>query len=186
MIRCEWANTNVDKIYQDYHDFEWGVPSFDDNYLFEMFVLESFHCGLSWYLILKKRENFRKAFDNFNPYIIANYDENKVNELYNNDGIIKNKLKINSTIKNAQAFLRVKAEFNSFSDYIWNFTNHQQVIEDYNPLINHNDLSDLISKDLKKRGFKFMKTITCFSYLQAIGVLNHHAQYCFKYHKENK
>lgn len=187
MERCAWKNMAGSKIYTAYHDHEWGVPSFEDAHLFEMFILESFHCGLSWLLILKKRDNFRKAFDDFNPHLISKYDENKVAELMLDEGIVRNKAKILATIQNAKAYLEVVREFGSFSNYLWGFTNHQVVYQPFDEGVTHNTLSDTVSKDLKKRGFKFMGTVTCYSYLEAVGIMNNHGTNCFKYVKpENR
>lgn len=181
MNRCAWSNLESSDIYMEYHDKEWGVASFDDTYLFEMFILESFHCGLSWLIILKKREAFRKAFDNFNPEIIATYKEDKVNELMQNKDIVRNKAKILATIQNAKSFLKVQQEFGSFCHYIWSFTENKVVSSPFDGFTNRNKLSDTVSKDLKKRGFKFMGTVTTYSYLEAIGVMNNHAPNCFLY-----
>ncbi len=181
MERCKWPTLDKSEIYQEYHDNEWGVASYDDGYLFEMFVLESFHCGLSWLLILKKRDNFRKAFDNFDAQIISNYNEDKIEELLQNEGIVRNRAKILATIENAKAFLRVQAEFGSFCSYIWSFTDNKVFRQPFDGKTDRNDLSNKVSLDLKKRGFKFMGTVTCFSYLEAIGVMNNHAPYCFRW-----
>ncbi len=178
MKRCNWPNLENNKIYQEYHDFEWGVSSYDDNYLFEMFVLESFHCGLSWLIILNKRNYFKEAFDNFNAQIISNYNDSKIEELLNNKNIVRNKAKILATIQNAKCFLEVQKEFKTFSNYIWSFTNNQVIFNPFDNGITKNELSDTVSKDLKKRGFKFMGTVTTFSYLEAIGIMNNHASYC--------
>ena len=183
MQRCSWPNLENSKLYQDYHDNEWGNPSYDDQHLFEMFILESFHCGLSWLIILKKRENFRQAFDHFDAKKIVQYDENKINELLLNEGIVRNKAKILATIQNARAFLQVVDTFGSFSNYLWSFTKHQVIYEPHDGKITHNELSNIVSKDLKKRGFKFMGTVTCFSYLEAIGIMNNHCPSCFRYQK---
>lgn len=176
MNRCSWVSSNP--LYIKYHDEEWGVASYDDRYLFEMLVLESFQAGLSWECILNKRENFRKAFDNFNYRIIAGYDDVKKNELLNNNGIIRNKLKINATINNAKIFMKIQSEYGSFASYIWKFTNNKQIIHD--KVIVSNSLSDTISLDLKKRGMKFVGTTIIYSYLQAIGVVCDHEINCFK------
>ncbi len=180
--RCEWGRLESSQIYLDYHDFEWGIASYEDNYLFEMLILESFHCGLSWLLILNKRENFRKAFDNFDAKIIANYTEEKIESLLQDTGIVRNKAKILATIANAKAFLAVQKEFNSFSKYIWSFTNNKVVYRQNDEFYDRNELSDKVAKDLKKRGFKFMGTVTTFSYLEAIGIMNNHFSYCFLAH----
>ncbi len=181
MKRCEWSNLEGNELYIEYHDNEWGVPSYEDNYLFEMFVLESFHCGLSWLLILKKRDNFRRAFDNFDAEIISNYSDDKISELMADTGIVRNKAKILATIQNAKSYLKVKAEFGTFSKYIWSFTDGKVVYNPFDGVTDRNELSDRVAKDLKKRGFKFMGTVTAFSYLEAIGVMNDHATYCFKH-----
>ncbi|MFI3238714.1 MAG: DNA-3-methyladenine glycosylase I [Lachnospiraceae bacterium] len=181
MERCNWQNLENSEIYIEYHDNEWGVPSFNDAHLFEMFILESFHCGLSWLLILKKRENFRKAFDHFNADIIANYDDGKISELMLDEGIVRNKAKILATIQNAKSYLKVVEEFGSFSNYLWGFTDNKVVYHPFDGVTTRNELSDKVSKDLKKRGFKFMGTVTCYSYLEAIGIMNNHAPNCFKY-----
>lgn len=178
MQRCKWPNLEKSELYQQYHDNEWGIASYDDNYLFEMFVLESFHCGLSWLLILKKREAFRIAFDFFDAQKIARYDEDKVNELLNNQDIVRNKAKILATIENAKAYLKVVEEYESFSNYIWGFTRNQIMFYPFDGITTRNELSDIISTDLKKRGFKFMGSVTCYSYLEAIGIMNNHASYC--------
>lgn len=178
MKRCPWPNLENSDLYQEYHDTEWAVPSYEDSYLFEMFVLESFHCGLSWLLILKKREYFRMAFDGFDHRIIGNYDERKIAELLENKNIIRHKGKILATIENANAFLKVQQEFGSFSAYLWNFTDHKVEYYPFDGVMKRNELSDRVSKDLKKRGFKFMGTVTCFSYLEAVGIMNNHAISC--------
>ena len=182
--RCTWCGT--DPLYIEYHDTEWGVPVYDDDTLFEFLILETFQAGLSWITILRKRENFRKAFDNFNYKKIANYDENKFNDLVRDAGIIRNKLKIKATISNAQEFMKVQKEFGSFSKYIWNFTNGKPIKNSY---INMSDipatteLSDLISKDLKKRGFKFVGSTVVYAHIQATGMVNDHVQDCFRYNE---
>ena len=183
IIRCNWPNLNKSLIYTQYHDNEWGVASYDDSYLFEMFVLESFHCGLSWLIILKKREAFKIAFDNFDYNKIANYDENKVLQLLDNSDIVRSKAKINATITNAQAFIKIINEYGSFCKYIWGFTNNQVIYAKSDEFYSKNELSDKIALDLKKRGFKFMGSVTTYSYLEAIGILNNHTSLCFKYDK---
>ncbi len=184
MQRCSWPNLENSQTYIDYHDNEWGVPSRDDAHLFEMFVLVSFHCGLSWLLILKKREAFRKAFDNFDAAIIARYDEEKVASLMQNSDIVRNRAKIIATIANAKAYLQTVAEFGSFSNYLWGFTDNKVVFNPFDGITTRNELSDRVAKDLKKRGFKFMGTVTCFSYLEAVGIMNDHAVDCFKHIKK--
>jgi len=178
MNRCSWVNDNP--LYIKYHDEEWGVASYDDKYLFEMLLLESFQAGLSWECILNKRENFREAFDNFDYNKISNYDENKINELINNKGIIRNRLKINAAINNSKIFIKIQKEYGTFSKYIWSFTNNKIIIHNGVKLYTRNSLSDRISEDLKKRGMKFVGTVIIYSYLQAIGVIDDHEIDCFK------
>ncbi len=175
--RCNWA-TDVEEIYVKYHDEEWGIPTHDDRQLFEMLVLESFQAGLSWITILKKRENFKKAFDNFDVVKVANYDENKVNELRENAGIIRHKGKINAAIKNAQVFIEIQDEFGSFDEYIWGFTEGKIIKAEF---LTESDLSKRISKDLKKRGMSFVGPTIIYSYLESIGIIDNHQQNCFKY-----
>lgn len=177
MKRCKWLNEKNEK-YVYYHDHEWGVANYDDDYMFEFLILESFQAGLSWETILNKRENFRQAFDNFDYKKIANYDENKITELLNNSGIIRNKLKINAAIKNAKVFMEIQNEFNSFSNYIWSFTNNQVIKNTDDKLKTSSELSDKISKDLIKRGMRFVGTTIIYSYLQAIGIINDHELDC--------
>ena len=180
MNRCRWVNPN-NELYLKYHDEEWAVPSYDDAYLYEMLLLESFQAGLSWECILNKRENFRQAFDNFNYQKISKYDNNKINELINNQGIIRNKLKINAAVNNAKVFIKIKEEYQTFSNYIWSFTNNKTLKNIY---ATSNELSDEISKDLIKRGMKFVGTTIIYSYLQAIGIINDHEKNCFLHIKE--
>lgn len=177
--RCSWCNLNNSK-YIKYHDYEWGVPNFNDDYLFEMLILESFQAGLSWECVLNKRENFKKVYDNFDLYKISNYDNKKIEELINNKDIIRNKLKINASINNAKIFIAIKKEYNSFYKYLKTFTNDKIYYEIGNVT---NELSDKISKDLIKRGMKFVGSTIIYSYLQAIGVINSHEEDCFKYNK---
>lgn len=176
MNRCHWVNLN-NPLYIKYHDEEWCIPSHDDKYLFEMLLLESFQAGLSWECILNKRDNFRKAFDNFDYKKISKYNENKINELLNDKGIIRNKLKIKSTINNSKIFINIQKEYGSFSNYIWSFTNNK-IIDHKGEIITSNLLSDTISKDLKTRGMNFVGTTIIYSYLQAIGVVNDHDIKC--------
>ncbi|MEG2544502.1 MAG: DNA-3-methyladenine glycosylase I [Longicatena sp.] len=181
--RCLWAN-NAPELYKKYHDEEWGVSVHDDHKLFEMLVLESFQAGLSWLTILKKRENFRKAFDNFDVRKVAQYDEEKIAELTSDKSIIRNSLKIKATIKNAQVYIAIQEEFGSFSTYLWNFTNNKSI-----PLseegLTHSALSDKISKDLYNRGMRFVGSVIIYAYLEAVGVLHNHARNCFLYHKKD-
>lgn len=180
MNRCSWLNENSE-IYIKYHDEEWGVPKYDDRELFELLALESFQAGLSWLTILKKRTAFKKSFDNFNPQKVAAYNENKINELLQNPHIIRHKQKILAVIKNAQIFLEIQKEYGSFSNYIWGFTNGKIIKNKTDNIPVSSPLSDKISKDLKKRGMKYTGTITIYSYLQAIGIVNDHEKKCFKY-----
>jgi DNA-3-methyladenine glycosylase I len=182
--RCSWCGN--DPLYINYHDEEWGVPVYDDDKLFEFLVLETFQAGLSWITVLKKRENFRRAFDNFDYNKIANYTENKFEELITNAGIIRNKLKIKATISNAQAFIKVQEEFGSFSKYIWSFVNEKPIVNTWKSLSEvpaTTELSDRISKDLKIRGFKFVGSTVIYAHMQATGMVNDHITDCFR-HKE--
>jgi DNA-3-methyladenine glycosylase I len=165
-------------LYIKYHDEEWGVPSYEDNYLFEMLLLESFQAGLSWECILNKREFFRKAFDNFDYKKIARYDEKKIEELKNNKDIIRNKLKIKASINNAKIFMDIQKEYESFSKYIWHFTNNKIIKNTGDEIRTTSSLSDKISKDLQKRGMKFVGSTIIYSYLQAIGIINDHENNC--------
>ena len=177
MKRCHWVNEN-NPLYVKYHDEEWCKPSHEDNYLFEMLMLESFQAWLSWECILNKRENFKVAFDNFDYHKIANYNENKIKELLENTGIIRNKLKIAASINNAKVFMTIQKEFTSFDNYIWSFTNNKIIKNESEVPIPSSPLSDEISKDLKKRGMKFVGTTIIYSYLQAIGIINDHEKDC--------
>lgn len=180
LTRCKWVNLDNSK-YVEYHDNEWGVASYDDRYLFEMLVLESFQAGLSWECILNKREYFKECFDDFNYEKVARYNDNKINELINNDKIIRNKLKINATINNAKIFIDIREKFGSFSNYIWSFTDGKIIKNVDGIFYTHNELSDKISLDLKKRGMKFVGSVIIYSYLQAIGIIDDHEIDCFKY-----
>lgn len=175
--RCHWVND--DPVYIDYHDHEWGQPVYDDKKLYEMFLLETFQAGLSWITILRKRKYFKEAFDDFDVYKISCYDENKINELMNNKNIIRNQRKIKATIKNAQIFIEIQKEFGSFSKYIWKFTNNKIIYLKDKELVTKNELSDKVSQDLKKRGMSFVGSVTIYSYLEAIGILNNHQQQCY-------
>ena len=175
--RCFWCNPE-NELYIKYHDEEWGVLNLDDDYLFEMLILESFQAGLSWQTILNKRENFRKAFDNFDVDKIISYDENKIEELRNNKGIIRNKLKINAAVNNAGVFKQIQDEYGSFHEYLKTFTGEKIVYENDRTT---SPLGDDISKDLKKRGMTFVGPTIIYSYLQAIGLINSHMDNCFLY-----
>ncbi len=175
--RCKWCNEN-NSLYVEYHDKEWCVPNFDDKYLFEMLILESFQAGLSWECILNKRKDFKIAYDDFNIDKIVNYDEDKINSLLSNDKIIRNKLKIRASINNAKIFKNIQKEYGSFYNYLILFTNNKLFYE-----VNKtkNDLSDLISKDLVKRGMRFVGSTIIYSYLQATGFIYSHDRECFLY-----
>ncbi len=180
--RCFWAGN--DPLYIKYHDEEWGVPVYDDPTLFEFLVLETFQAGLSWITILKKRENFRKAFDNFDYQKIVKYDELKYEELLTDKGIIRNKLKIKATISNAKTFMEVQEEYGSFSKYIWGFCNGTPIKNNFKnreEVPATTELSDKISKDLKKKGFKFVGSTVIYAYMQATGMVNDHVTDCFRY-----
>ncbi len=176
MKRCFWVNMD-NPLYVDYHDNEWGVPKYDDHELYELLILEMFQAGLSWETILNKRENFRKAFDNFDWNSIVNYDEDKINELMQDKGIIRNRKKIEATINNTKVFLNIQREYGSFANFIWSFTDNKVIITDSKVV--SNELSDTISKELRKRGMKFVGTVIIYSYLQAVGVINSHEDNCF-------
>ncbi|PTX59296.1 DNA-3-methyladenine glycosylase I [Kordia periserrulae] len=180
--RCTWCGN--DPLYVAYHDEEWGVPVYDDDRLFEFLILETFQAGLSWITILRKRENFRKAFDNFDYKKIAKYGDEKFEILLNDKGIIRNKLKIKATITNAQAFMNVQEEFGSFSKYIWQFTDGkpiQNAFKTSKEVPATTEISDALSKDLKKRGFKFVGSTVIYAHMQATGMVNDHTTDCFRY-----
>jgi len=180
MKRCFWVDEKSD-IYVKYHDREWGVPKYDDRELFELLILEGFQAGLSWLTVLKKREAFRAAFDNFDVKKVARYDEAKIEELLQNTGIIRSRSKITAAIHNAGIFIEIQKEFGSFSNYIWSFTDNKIIKNKTDKVIVSSPLSDKISKDLKKRGMKYTGTVIIYSYLQAIGVIDDHDRTCFKY-----
>ncbi len=184
--RCNWVNSNPLMI--KYHDEEWGVPLHDDLKLFEFFVLEGFQAGLSWQIVLNKREGFREAFDHFDPEIVAGYDRQKMEELMNNASIIRNRLKIAACINNARCFLEVQKEFGSFDNYIWKFVDYKPIINRFNDrseLPAQSSLSDKISKDLKKRGFKFVGSTVIYAHMQATGMVNDHLTCCYRYEEIN-
>ncbi len=182
MKRCQWSLG--DPLYIKYHDEEWGTPLHDERKLFEMLLLEGFQAGLSWITILRKRENFRKALDNFDPNKISLYDKRKIDSLLKNEGIIRNRLKIEAAVANAKAFLEAQKEFGSFDKYIWQFVDHKPLrnrfksISDIPP---RTDISDEMSKNLKKRGFKFVGSTICYAFMQATGMVNDHITGCWKY-----
>ena len=174
--RCSWVSE--EEVYIRYHDNEWGVPTHDDRELFEMLVLESFQAGLSWITILKKRENFKRAFDDFDVEKVAGYGEDKINELRENKEIIRHKGKITSAITNAKVFIEIQEEFGSFDEYIWSFTDGNIIKAEY---LTESDLSKALSKDLKKRGMKFVGPTIIYSYLESIGIIDNHEKECFKF-----
>lgn len=180
--RCDWCLGN--ELYIDYHDKEWGVPVHDDKLHFEFLVLESAQAGLSWLTILKRRENYRKAYDNFDAQKVAMYDEQRIQQMLQNSGIIRNRKKIESSINNARLFLAIVKEYGSFDKYIWGFTdgkvikNHRKSLKE---LPANSPLSDVITKDMKKRGFKFLGTTIIYAHLQSIGIVNDHLVDCFRY-----
>jgi len=180
--RCPWSEGSDQYI--KYHDEEWGVPVFDDKTLFEFLTLETAQAGLSWSTILKRRENYKKAYDNYDIIKIASYDENKIQELLNNEGIIRYRLKIESSINNAKQFLKVQDEYGSFNNYLWSFVDHKPIINSWKKLSEvpaETELSKQIAKDLKSKGFKFVGSVTIYAYLQAVGVVNDHLTNCFRY-----
>ena len=177
--RCAWCEK--DDLYRNYHDIEWGKPVYDDETIFEFLILETFQAGLSWYTVLAKRENFRKAFDNFDLMKIANYSEDKMDALAEDTGIIRNKLKIKATVTNAQAFIKVQEEFGSFSKYIWGFVDGKPIDNQPKTLSEvkaTTPISDALSKDLKKRGFKFVGSTVMYAHMQATGMVNDHILEC--------
>ncbi len=182
--RCAWPGK--DPLYLTYHDEEWGVPVYDETKLFEFLLLETFQAGLSWITILRKRENFRKAFDDFDYKKIANYSEEKIASLLQDAGIIRNKLKVRSAVTNAQAFIEIQKEFGSFKKYIWAFVDGkpiQNTFKSMSEMPANTPLSDTISKDLKKRGFKFVGSTVVYAHMQATGMVNDHLESCFRYNE---
>ena len=182
--RCPWAGT--DPIYITYHDTEWGVPLHDDRKLFEFLILDGAQAGLSWITILKKRQNYRQAFDNFNPRKIARYDTRKTSELLLNQGIIRNRLKIEAAVQNARSFLELQKEFGTFDTYIWQFVGSQTLKNRWETIAEipaYTDESVAMSKDLKKRGFKFVGPTICYAFMQAAGMVNDHTLDCFRYNE---
>ena len=181
--RCAWVKPNL-SLYIDYHDYEWGVAIADDCQLFEFLTLEGAQAGLSWITILKKRENYRQAFANFDPQIVAKFDEAKIQELLQNPGIVRNQLKLRATITNAQNFLKVQQEYGSFARYIWQFVDYRPIQNNWKTLAEiptSTPESNAMSKDLKKRGFKFVGTTICYAFMQAVGMVNDHTVNCFRY-----
>ncbi len=185
--RCSWCGD--DSVYVKYHDEHWGVPIKKDQELFAQLILEGAQAGLSWITILKKKEGYLRAFDGLKPDFIANYSEEKIRELQLDTGIVRNKLKIRAAVTNAQAYLRVKKEFGSFSDYLWSFVGHEVITHELtnnSAAIVTSEESDAMSKDLKKRGFKFVGSTICYAFMQAVGMVNDHATDCFRYKEINR
>jgi DNA-3-methyladenine glycosylase I len=185
--RCQWPGNN--QVMVQYHDKEWGVPNFNDLKLFEYFVLDAFQAGLSWQIILDKRKNFKKAFHNFNPKKIATYTKKDINRLLKDEGIIRNRLKIEATIVNAQKYFTLKKEYGSFANYLWQFTNHKPIQNNFTTLKQiptTTKESDTMSKDLKKQGFKFVGSTTCYAFMQGAGMVNDHTTNCFRYQEIKK
>jgi len=186
-IRCAWCGN--DPLYMEYHDTEWGTPVYDDQKLFEFLILETFQAGLSWITVLKKRENFRAAFDNFDYRKVAKYSDEKIAELMQNEGIIRNGMKIRAAVSNADAFMKVQKEFGSFSKYIWNFTGGKPIVNQRKTLSDipaTTPLSDEISKDLKKRGFKFVGSTVMYAHMQATGMIDDHVEDCWRRTESSK
>lgn len=181
-VRCGWATT--DPLYIRYHDEEWGVPVYDEHMLFEFLILEGAQAGLSWITILRKRENYREAFDHFDPALVARYDEAKIAQLLENPGIVRNRLKINAAVVNAQRFLAVQDEFGSFSDYVWRFVGGKPIQNHWEALGSipaETEQSKQLSKDLLRRGFKFVGSTICYAMMQACGMVNDHTVNCFRH-----
>ena len=187
LTRCEWCEKNP--LYIKYHDKEWGVPVHSDKKLFEFLILEGFQAGLSWLTILKKRENFKTAFDNFDFNKVAKYDKKKINSLLKDEGIIRNKLKVNAAVSNAKTFLEVRKEFGTFNNYIWRFVKNKPIQNKFKSLKDipaKTDLSDKISNDMKKRAFKFVGSTIIYAHMQATGMVNDHVVDCFRYKELQK
>ena len=182
MTRCSWCENN--ELYVKYHDEEWGVPVHEDKKHFEFLILEVAQAGLNWLIVLRKRENYRKAYDNFDPVKIAKYDDKKINQLMNDPGIIRNQRKIEASVNNAKRFLDIQERFGSFDSYIWSFVDNKPVINSWrsdSEIPSTTELSDMISNDLKKRGFKFIGSTIIYAHMQAIGIVNDHIVNCFRY-----
>jgi len=182
--KCYWATKH--KVEEHYHDTEWGVPIYDDRLLFELLILEGAQSGLSWLTILVKRDHYRKAFDNFEAKKIIQYDSQKIDTLLHNPGIVRNKLKINAVINNAKEFLKIQEEYGSFSKFIWKFVDGSPITntwEKFEEVPSSTEISDIMSKTLKKKGFKFIGTTTCYAFMQAVGMVNDHTIDCFRYNE---
>jgi DNA-3-methyladenine glycosylase I len=185
--RCKWAESDDQMI--NYHDLEWGNPVHDDQLLFEFLILEGAQAGLSWSTILKKREEYRKTFENFDYNQIAKYSEQSIGKLMENEGIIRNRLKIEAVITNAKAFLNIQKEFGSFDKYIWKFVNYKTIdnkFKELSEIPSKTEQSEQMSKDLKKRGFKFVGPTICYAFMQAVGLVNDHVQSCYRYEEIKK
>jgi len=185
--RCDWCGT--EPIYVNYHDKEWGVPVHDDRLHFEMIILDGAQAGLSWITILKRRESYREAFDNFDAQKVSRYSDKRIEKLLKNPGIIRNRLKVKSTVQNAKAFLKVQKEFGSFDEYIWRFVNHETIQNKWKKMSElpaKTAQSDAMSKDLKKRGFSFAGSTICYAYMQAAGMVNDHTTDCFRFKEVKK
>ena len=184
IVRCPWVGGTSDELYKEYHDNEWGVPVYDDTKLFEFLILESFQAGLSWKIILKKRNNFRKAFKNFDFVKVAKFSSKDVTKLLKNEGIVRNKLKILATINNAKAFINIRKEFGTFSKYQWSFVNGKPQVHKFEKISDYPEFTkeaQLLSLDMKKRGFKFLGPTVLYSHIQAVGMVNDHTTKCFRY-----
>jgi DNA-3-methyladenine glycosylase I len=182
--RCHWATS---ELLIAYHDLEWGVPGHDDQTLFEFLILEGAQAGLSWEIILRKRENYRKAFDNFDPLRVAKYDQRKIKKLLGDAGIVRNRLKIDSAVGNAKAFLAIQKEFGSFDEYVWEFVKGRTIRRKRGAGIQaHTEESDALSRDLLRRGFKFVGSTICYSFMQAVGMVNDHEPSCFRYRQVSR
>jgi len=183
--RCAWVDLN-NPLYMEYHDQEWGIPVYNDQQLFEMLILEGAQAGLSWATILNKRENYRKAFDQFDANKIAHYDQTRISKLLNDPGIVRNRLKVNATVTNARVFLEIQQQHENFSDYIWQFVDGKPLLNRWSCMEQipaHTDKSDIMSKTLKKDGFKFVGSTICYAFMQAVGMVNDHTTDCFCYDK---
>lgn len=183
LIRCDWSSLG-DPLYRDYHDREWGVPVHDDKKIFEYLILEGFQAGLSWYTVLKKRDNFRKAFDGFDPEAVSGYDSSKIRDILSDPGLIRNRLKVESAVNNAKAFLRVQREFGSFDRYIWGFVGYKPIVNKWKSateIPSTSPVSDRLSRDLVSRGFRFVGPTICYAHMQATGMVNDHVISCFRY-----
>lgn len=185
--RCEWCGS--EPIYVEYHDDEWGVPVHDDRLHFEMIILEGAQAGLSWITILKRRDSYREAFDNFDVVKVSKYSAKKIEKLLTNPGIIRNRLKVNATVKNAKSFIKIQEEFGSFDKYIWQFVGNNTIDNKWKKMVDvpaKTKESDAMSKDLKKRGFSFVGSLMCYAYMQAVGMVNDHTVDCFRYKEVKK